>query len=465
MRASSVLFLGLLALQLALDELNAQRSQLSPVGNYHAHLVSEASANLLVMPPLPSVELPAELDQVVRDYERRRLAAAGDFTKAGHAASFADLFTEDGLLSQPTGWARGREAIRSAAGNEPPRDLRVRPHVFAAEDSVATVTGSLADGAGSSPRDVAKVTFTLRRGSDGRWLIATFLRENRPPPTSTSGAPFTAAQLIEQLDSARIQRALVLSVAFWYGSSLMPGADRGLPLADEYAKVRAENDWVASEVARYPNRLVGYCSFHPLKSYALEEIDRCGRHPGLHGIKLHLANSGVDLRKPEDVEQLRRVFRAANEHRLPIVVHMRPRLEPYGREDAEIFLREILPQAPDIPIQIAHLAGWGSYDDAADQAAAAFADAVARKDPATKNLYFDITTIVFSRQSADLQQRIAKRIRQLGLTRVVYGSDLTDPRRDWADVLRLIPLSTEEFAIIAGNTTPYLTKDGGTFRD
>ena len=40
----------------------------------------------------------------------------------------------------------------------------------------------------------------------------------------------------------------------------------------------------------------------------LEEIARCGKHSGLQGLKLHLANSGVDLRKPEDVEQL--VFRA-----------------------------------------------------------------------------------------------------------------------------------------------------------
>lgn len=120
-------------------------------------------------------------------------------------------------------------------------------------------------------------------------------------------------------------------------------------------------------------------------------------------------------------------------------------------------LREVLPQAPDVPIQIAHLAGWGSYDEAADQAAAAFAEAIARKDPATKNLWFDITTIVFEGLAPELRQRIAERIRQIGLKRVVYGSDLTDPRQNWAEVLRLIPLSRDEFGIIASNVAPYLT--------
>ena len=423
MRPLLVPLLWLIALQLWWpSDSAAQAARLAPFGNYHAHLVSDSSGRLLVLPPLVEVTLSPEIDGVIREWERA--------TQAADDSSLAALFTADGLLSQPTGWVRGRAAIRAAAGNEGRSALRVRAHAFAIAESVATVTGSLADQASTTIRDVAQVTFALRRGRDGRWLIESFLRANRPTPTSTIGTPYTAAQLIEHLDSAGIARAIVLSVAYWFGSTLMPGAEKGVSTADEERRVSAENDWVASEVAKYPNRLVGFCSVHPLKSYAIDEIARCGKHRGLGGLKLHLANSGVDLRKAEDVEQLGRVFRAANQYRLPIVVHMRPRLQPYGREDVDIMLREVLPQAPDVPIQIAHLAGWGSYDEAADQAAAAFADAIARKDPATRNLYFDITTIVFQGQARDLQQRIAERIRQIGLRRVVYGSDRTEPLRE-----------------------------------
>jgi predicted TIM-barrel fold metal-dependent hydrolase len=267
--------------------------------------------------------------------------------------------------------------------------------------------------------------------------------------------------MIPQLDSAGIRRAVVLSEAYWFGSALMPGVDRSLSIADEHAKVRAENDWVADQVAKYPSRLVAFCSVNPLKSYAVDEIERCGTNPAFRGLKLHLANSEVNLRSADDVAQLARVFRTANRHRLPIVVHMRPRRRPYGREDAEIMLREVLPAAPDVPIQIAHLAGWGGYDEATDQAAEAFAEAVARSDPATRNLYFDITTIVFPGTALEERQQIAHRIRQLGPKRVVFGSDLSDPRGSarwyWEQVLRLIPLTRDEFATIASNVTPYLS--------
>src|SRR5206468_966684 len=81
------------------------------------------------------------------------------------------------------------------------------------------------------------------------------------------------------------------------------------------------------------------------------------------------------------VEQLRRVFHAANAHRMAIVVHMRASFArglPYGANEARIFLNEILPAAPDVPVQIAHLAGGGGYEDQpALDALAFFADAIA----------------------------------------------------------------------------------------
>ena len=449
MRAAPVAFLVFLALQLGPTESHAQTRRLVPVGDYHTHLVSESAAKLLSAPTLAELGLPAEIDQVIRQWERA--------TKAADRASLTSLFTSDGLLGQANGWARGTAAIRGAAAHFSPEDVRVRAHAFSVVDTVAMVTGSLADQASNPVRDVANVAFTLRRGGSG-WLIATFIRENRPP--STGGSAFTADRLIKQLDSAGIRRAVVLSEAFWFGSDLMWGVDRSLSIAEEHAMVRAENDWAADQVAKYPSRLVAFCSVNPLKSYAVEEIERCGTNPAFRGLKLHLANSEVDLRSADDVARLARVFRTANQHQLPIVVHMRPRLQPYGREDVEVMLREVLPQAPDVPIQIAHFAGWGGYDDATDQAAEAFAEAVARKDPATRNLYFDIAGIVFPGTTVERRQQIAQRIRQLGLKRVVFGSDVSNPNGrpalNWDQVLQLIPLTRDELATIASNVTPYL---------
>jgi hypothetical protein len=83
------------------------------------------------------------------------------------------------------------------------------------------------------------------------------------------------------------------------------------------------------------------------------------------------------------VAQLRRVFQAADEHGMAIVVHMRPsvtRQRPYGAKEATIFLREVLPSAPHVVIQIAHLSGAGRYDDpSVDQALSVFVAAIERR--------------------------------------------------------------------------------------
>jgi predicted TIM-barrel fold metal-dependent hydrolase len=261
------------------------------------------------------------------------------------------------------------------------------------------------------------------------------------------------------LDSAGIRRALVLSGAYLYGSPART-------VDDEYARVRAENDWTGAQAARYHDRLRAFCSFNPLKEYALDELARCASDPNLrHGIKLHFGNSDVQLDDPAQVEQLRRVFRAANEHRMAIVVHLRAsisRHRPYGAVQAHVFLEQLLPLVPDIPVQVAHLAGSGpGYDDPpAHSAMAVLAEAVEQADPRTSRLWFDVATVVDLDISPATAALVARRIRQAGVERIVYGSDAAAgdnlrPREGWA-AFRRLSLTEDEFARIASNLAPYL---------
>src|SRR5215475_10455080 len=196
-------------------------------------------------------------------------------------------------------------------------------------------------------------------------------------PRSVDYTTLDGAELLKYLDAAGIQRAAVLSTAYQFGNPNRP------PVEDEYTKVKAENDWTSRQVARYPERLRGLCGVNPLKDYALDEIARCALDPSLRsGLKLHFGNSDVDLDNPSHVQQLQRVFRAANERRMAIVIHMRSSFtmrRAYGAKEARVFLNEVLPSAPDIAVQIAHLTGAGAYDDPAiDDAVSVFVDAVAR---------------------------------------------------------------------------------------
>ena len=278
--------------------------------------------------------------------------------------------------------------------------------------------------------------------------------------TGSSGPQqLTAREVVTLLDTAGIRRGILLSVAYMYGSPART-------VEDEYAKVRAENDWTAAQALLYPKRLIAFCSFNPLKEYALTELERCAKDPHLkHGLKLHFGNSDVQVENNEHLEQLRRVFRAANQHRMAIVVHMRAsisRKRPYGAEQALIFLEQLLPLVPNTNVQIAHLAGTGpGYNDPpSDNALAVLAEAVARRDPRTRRLWFDVATCVDLEISPANAALVVKRIRQIGVKRILYGSDAAvgdnlRPRESWA-AFRKLPLTEAEFKQIAKNVTPYL---------
>jgi uncharacterized protein len=284
--------------------------------------------------------------------------------------------------------------------------------------------------------------------------MAALLASGSPGPEA-----LTALDLVAHLDSAGIRRALLLSVAYLYGSPART-------VEGEYAKVRDENDWTAAQAAQYPKRLRAFCSFNPLKPYALDELTRCAGDSQLRrGIKLHFGNSDVQVDDSAHVAQLRRVFRAANARRMALVVHLRAsisRKRPYGAAQALIFLNQVLPLASDVPVQIAHLAGTGpGYDDPpADSAMAVLAEAVQSGDRRTRRLWFDVTTIADSNISAANADRAVKRIRQVGVDRILYGSDAAvgdnlRPREGWAAFSRL-PLTRPELERIATNVAPYL---------
>jgi predicted TIM-barrel fold metal-dependent hydrolase len=116
---------------------------------------------------------------------------------------------------------------------------------------------------------------------------------------------------------------------------------------------------------------------------------------------------------------------------------------------------------PDVPIQIAHLAGAGGYDDpSVDQALAVFADAITRQDRRMAHVYFDASGVAGLGQWVEKASLIAKRIRQLGVERVLYGSDGAGggnlaPREAWA-AFRQLPLSDDEFRAIENNVAPYM---------
>jgi predicted TIM-barrel fold metal-dependent hydrolase len=278
-------------------------------------------------------------------------------------------------------------------------------------------------------------------------------------PSDKSPQGFVASDLVKLLDQAHISRALILSTAYRYGNPNQP------PVIDEYAHVKAENDWVSQQVALYPSRLRAFCGVNPLKDYALAEIARCAKDPNLHyGLKLHFGNSDVDLDNPEHIQRLTKVFQAASARHMAITVHMHSsvtRHRPYGAKQAQVFLDEVLPAAAGTYVQIAHFAGSGGYDDpATDEALCVFIRAIQKHDRRIERVYFDITNVAGLGNWESKKDLIAKRTREIGVARVLFGSDGNfgggfTPARAWAD-FRKLPLSEAEFRTIESNVAPYM---------
>jgi predicted TIM-barrel fold metal-dependent hydrolase len=264
------------------------------------------------------------------------------------------------------------------------------------------------------------------------------------------------AALVRELDAAEIDRAVVLSVAYTYGDDRKPIAEQ-----DRDRMTREENDWTSAQVMANAPRLMGFCSANPLREAALAELQRCLRLPGMVGIKQHWGNSGVTLRNPAHLARMQQVFALAERLRVPILVHMRARGGlNYGAEDARIFVEKLLPSAPDVDVIVAHFAGGGDYSDQLDQVMAAFAEAVQRHEPATRNLYFDVSQVVTAGATPHQSALVAERIRQIGPRHILYGSDTLPPggsiRAGWQIFHSKVPLTPSEFQTIMGNRLPFI---------
>jgi predicted TIM-barrel fold metal-dependent hydrolase len=172
-----------------------------------------------------------------------------------------------------------------------------------------------------------------------------------------------------------------------------------------------------------------------------------------------MADANVDLKNAEHLERVRRVYQAANAARLAIASHVATQDPDYGREHAAIYLDKIFPMAPDIPIQIVHLAGHGPATGG--QALIAFAEAAEAQHPAMRNVYIDVSGNMQSFTSKEELALIAKSIRQFGVERVLFGTDrpASGPaytaKEAWTQFRRL-HLTEAEFRAIADNIPPYM---------
>ncbi len=408
-----------------------------PIVDHHQHIMSERAIGP-APESAPLIELPTEIARVID--HRNEVITSGD---AG------DLFASDIMVLDPTSgvWLTGDEGVSEIVGLYH-SGTRFFANGYTLGDSVAIITGVIRSG--DNEEDALTFTLGLKQESAGSWQIASEAASLVPP--RELAVPVTADDLIYMMNAVGIQKAVVLPVAYWFG-------DPSDEWSNEHENTRAENDWAAAEVARYPDRLIAFCGIAALREYSETEMRRCASDLQVQGVKIHLSNSKVNLHDPEHVAGMRRIFEVANELGLAIVIHTRTHRSfgSYGRVEAEIFVNEILTAAPDVIVQVAHFWGGG---EVSEEALTVFAEFVSSGDPQARNLYFDLTEV--ERFSHGSEALVARYARKIGMDRLLYGSDMqVSPAHPpstlgWSKIMRSIPLTNEEFADIADNIAPYL---------
>ncbi len=225
---------------------------------------------------------------------------------------------------------------------------------------------------------------------------------------------------------------------------------RGAP--DDAAST-AENDFTAEEVAKAPDRLIGFCGINPLYPGALEEVDRCLALDGMVGIKLQMPLSGMDLANADHASALSAVFDKAVEHDAPVQLHSLSPDDPPYDATATTNLGDIITAHPDVRVLHSHCGGF------IDEHTRHFWLANIR--PNVDTSFLDLSECLLNFEDAPISKRelMVWMLRKWGIERVLWSSDnlvLRGPTSRLKplaalDTLTKFPFTQEEIDIIRNN--------------
>ena len=186
-----------------------------------------------------------------------------------------------------------------------------------------------------------------------------------------------AASLIELMDQAGVDRAVVMTY------TELPAVN---PNALEY---------LADQIGRYPERLIGYVRVHPWYPEVLDLLERAFGEFNMKGLKLHPVGN---LSHPA-AEVTLRVIRRAAEHHAPVLFHC-------GDEalTTPLHIASAAEAVPQASIILGHMGGYFHVHEAIE---------VAARVP---NLFLETSAMPYPDQ-------IRRAVQTIGAERVLFASD------------------------------------------
>ena len=232
----------------------------------------------------------------------------------------------------------------------------------------------------------------------------------------------TADELIAAMDETEVDLAVTLGLG-WTNPEVAHEA----------------NNYLLESAARYPQRLIPFCSVNPVwGEQALREVERCA-HLGARGVgELHPDSQGFGLSDPHAMGPLTEIMRS---YRLVLLTHSS---EPVGHQYAgkgattPTVLMGLIDLSPDVPIVCAH---WGG--------GLPFYALMPEIRTALSNTYFDTaaSSMLYTPQVFAVVAQL------VGAGSILLGSDypLLKPQRLIRQVTAASLTHEEKEAILGGN--------------
>ncbi len=200
--------------------------------------------------------------------------------------------------------------------------------------------------------------------------------------------------------------------------------------ADAWARLKAENNWLAEAAKKYSARVRPFFAIDPLQDYALEELERCFAINPECGIKLHFYTSNVNLKLRDHRQKVGALLLRAAINGIPVLLHFDNGSAAFGRGDVEILADSLLPEMPALSLTIAHWGTSGGFTKKTKAVIDAFAGALEKEHVRKHNIRFDISGVGLNKDAegadalSDNEFRELKRyMAKIGVHRIVFGSD------------------------------------------
>lgn len=206
-----------------------------------------------------------------------------------------------------------------------------------------------------------------------------------------------AEQALRSMEGAGIDKVVALSAAYFFSDA---------------APAARENTFTAAEVAKHPEKLIGFCGVNVAKDWAVAELTRCKTELGLKALKIHLTANKLTLHNEEHVARVNTVFQKANELKMPILVD-------FNKHDTgEVFkLFRLTFRYPEARFIIAHALSLNYRETSF------FPRALKESPSLPRNVYMDISATAGFFADSPEREQLVWYLRKFGIDRIFLGSD------------------------------------------